>query len=276
MRQARLKWLRLLAAGLLGILLSWAAYAFLTWRTPLDLTRLGGYTVEQLIDGLQDEGSEGLDTHSTAWAEGFLAGDDEPTFRGGILGSAEPAVSPVMRELARRGVTALPDLVDHLEDRRPTAIEIKLPFGGFGTMWHSDEYHARSQDAPRRLKDVNSGGRGRERYTDGTYRVSVGDLCYVLVGQIVNRSLNVVRYQPSACVVINSPVETPGLAAAVRSDWGGLTPEQHKRSLAEDANDESEHARRAALVRLRFYYPEAAAPVVAEEVERKLPKGDGF
>ena len=77
--------------------------------------------------------------------------------------------------------------------------------------------------------------------------------------------MNVVRYQPTACIVINSPVETPALAAAVRNDWGGLTAEQHERSLIDDSKNPSEYAIAAALARLRFYYPEAAARIVPKD-----------
>jgi len=41
------------------------------------------------------------------------------------------------------------------------------------------------------------------------YTVKVGDVCYAIIGQIVNRSLMAVRYQPSAGLVINSPIEMP-------------------------------------------------------------------
>src|SRR5439155_18821425 len=65
-------------------------------------------TTEKLIDKLQEESAQGIGTHATAWASGFLAIDEEPRFRGGILGSKKPVRSPVLRELVRRGVGALP------------------------------------------------------------------------------------------------------------------------------------------------------------------------
>jgi len=71
--------------------------------------------------------------------------------------------------------------------------------------------------------------------------------------------------------VINSPVETPALAEAVRTDWGGLTAEQHEQSLIEDAKDRSEHASAAALARLRFYYPQAAARIVPKDEKQESP-----
>jgi len=232
------------------------------------LDRLPDYRTEELIDRLQDEATEGMGTHLTAWAEGFLATEEEPRFRGGILGSAKPAASPVMKELVRRGPMALPELLDHLTDPRPTRVVVKLPFRGFGGMWHSDEYEPRS--AGEEPPGVNTGDDGERLIANGGYRVRVGDLCYVAVGQIVNRGFIVVRYQPTACMVINSPVETPALAAAVRADWAGLTTEEHERSLLREAREETKSSRNAALKRLRFYYPQAAADLFPrpEEQER--------
>jgi hypothetical protein len=262
---------------LLASLAGWARYHYFSKPTPLDPTRLESYSAKELINGLQDEASEGLGTHSTAWADGFLASDEAPTFRGGILGSEKPAVSPVMRELVRRGVAVLPDLLEHLEDARPTKLVVKLPFGGFGGMWHSDEYEYRFDDERRQPAGVNSrGGLDDMRMTNGEYPVRVGDLCYVVIGQIVNRRMNVVRYQPTACIVINSPVETPSLAAAVRADWGGLNIEQHEKSLIEDAEYKgpfAEYALAAALARLRFYYPATAARIEAKAKKQVEPPG---
>jgi hypothetical protein len=77
----------------------------------------------------------------------------------------------------------------------------------------------------------------------------------VAIGEIVNRHLSAVRSQPTGCLVINSPVQTPTLAAAVKKDWTGLTVEQHKQSLSQDALSIYPSATSAALSRLLFYYP---------------------
>jgi hypothetical protein len=260
MPKTRRGWLFVfLVAASFGAIASWAGLLFFGSRKPLDHTKLTSYTVEKLIDALQDEASEGLGTYSTAWADGFLASDKEAKFRGGILGSAKPNVSPVMRELVRRGVAALPNLMVHLEDRRLSCLVIQLPFGGFGGMWHSDEYEPRYSDKEKQPPDVNQDRGAMERGIAGEYKVRVGDLCFVIIGQIVNRRMSVVRYQPSGCIVINSPVETPALAQAVKADWAGLTAQQHEASLIEDSKDSSEYGVAAALARLRFYYPESAA-----------------
>lgn len=251
-KPTRTRLILIFLAGFACSLLIFFANQFLA-RKPLDLAKLANYSAEELIDGLQDEATEGLGTHSTAWADGFIASTEGPRFRGGMLGTAKPVVSLVMKELVSRGVTAMPELLDHLTDRRLTHLVIKLPHDFIGAMWHSDEYDPRHPDKkPSRVNTRDDNLKGRYVRGEG-YRIRVGDLCYVAIGQIVNRRLNVVRYQPTACVVVNSPVETPTLAAAVRKDWSGLTADEHERSLMQDAQDST--TVEGAFMRLRFYYP---------------------
>ena len=227
----------------------------------------------ELIARLQDESKQTLGTHATAWASGFLAVDEEPRFRGGILGSARPARSATLRELVRRGTAALPDLLRHLDDPRPTKLVIEHG-GMIGALWYSDEYDPRHGDPKKQPGKVNTGmgdGTGKDTHVeDQRYTIRVGDLCYVALGQIVNRDLKAVRYQPTACVVINSPVQTPTLAAATRADWAGLTPEEHAGSLAQDAYDKSPYAASSAVRRLLFYYPAAGEKVAVRLLSRPL------
>jgi hypothetical protein len=223
-----------------------------------------------LIDRLQEVGDQGAGTHTTALAEGFIATDEELRFGGGVLGSPRPVVHPALRDLVRLGVAALPDLLDHLSDSRET----RLVVGGkkvFGANWFSTEYHARYRDPGRRPAGVDqSSDQDREKQFQDEYTLRVGDLCFVAVGQIVNRGLRAVRYQPTACLVVNSPVKTPALAAAARQDWTGLTPEQHRQSLVEDLVDDYPHAEPEALKRLLFYYPEEGMPVALRLLSRPL------
>ena len=223
---------------------------FLATATVSGAQALDSLPTDELITRLTEESNQGIGSHTTAWASGFLAIDDEPRFSGGMLGSAKPVASPVMRELVRRGLAGLPLLIDHLTDSRPT----KLTVGdGFTGKWFADEYDARNS-ASTKLPNVNTG----RRIDFENYTLRVGDLCYVAVGQIVNRELNAVRYQPSQCLVVNSPVEFPALAAAVKSDWANLSAEAHRISLEGDsATPHRIFSPGAGLKRLVFYFPEA-------------------
>jgi hypothetical protein len=203
----------------------------------------------QLIDHLTAVSEGAVGVHETAMASGFIASDNPPEFEGGILGSKIPVNHPAMKEIVEMGVDALPDLLNHLSDDRKT----RLVVGGkkvFGVNWFSNEY-----DPRRGQPKFDTGDAETHKYVD-EYTIRVGDLCYVAIGQIVNRRLYAIRYQPTLCLVINSPVESPPLAEAVRKDWGKLTRNEHRKMLLRESREKS-HRAEPALTRLRFYYPEA-------------------
>jgi hypothetical protein len=197
----------------------------------------------------------------------FMAADEEPKFLMGVLGVPSPAVPPQMRELVRRGLAALPVLIRHLGDRRPTKLTIEehhiLMNRRFG-----DEYDPRIRPAcdSACIKELIK----REQLwapIGGGYQVKIGDVCFVLVGQIVNRNLNAVRYQPSGNLYVNSPVVTPSLAEKVRADWAGLDAQGHEASLRADLKTRPFPGE--ALIRLRFYYPNAYAALDGDDARKR-------
>src|SRR5262245_28230596 len=100
------------------------AVGVVVFRSPAPPSReaLEKMSAEELIGWLRYESKQGIGLHATAWASGFLAIDEEPEFHGGMLGAPKPAPSPVLRELVRRGLGALPNLLEHLDDKRPTKL----------------------------------------------------------------------------------------------------------------------------------------------------------
>ncbi len=229
-------------------------------------------SVQELIDSLCDTDSVVVGAHPTVFTSAFLAIDDAPQFVGGVLGSEAPQANPSMKRLAQLGLEALPELISHLDDRRPT----KLKVGGediIMSRWFDEEYDPRhraaTDDAEQALlPDVDN---MFERQFENEYVVKVGDLCYVLVGQIVNRNLHAVRYQPTSCLVVNSPIESPSLIKRVKRDWGLLTRQEHIDSLRNDLmNAEGEWDGMPALSRLRYYYPEVVEDLHAGALRAKI------
>src|SRR5262249_39402770 len=163
---------------------------------------------EQLLDALVEISKPSLGIHPTALCVGFLATDTNPAFEAGIFGSEQPQAVPEERELVCRGMGAMPALLAHLDDNRNTRLTVK-PFAGVAS--DGTEYSPR--DSKKMPPDVRCWGSGEFNRIVNNYTVKIGDVCFVLVGQIVNRRLLAVRYQPSGCLIINSPVETPALAA---------------------------------------------------------------
>lgn len=225
--------------------------------------------VEQLVDELTQIDSQSPGINSATIYDGFIVGGRPGSFNGGVLGVAPPKVPPQMSELVRLGPLALPELVKHLDDSRPTKLKVGNDDSGgssrqvgvdfFMFSYFSDEYDPR-------LPGYIRGPRPMEKDFQGRYTVKVGDVCYVLIGQIVNRRFLAVRYQPSAGLVVNSPIEAPVLAEKVRSDWAGADAETLKASLLSDIRGTrrpkgmsqaayTDRFTNPALERLRFYFP---------------------
>ena len=102
-----------------------------------------------------------------------------------------------------------------------------------------------------------------------SYTVKVGDLCLVAIGQIVGRDYEAVRYQPTAMVVINSPVEDARYCQAIRTFWTSADPRQKLfDSLMFDYATQTKTglaAYRGKLsMRLPFYFPREASGIVAK------------
>jgi hypothetical protein len=249
----------------------------------------GGYTqksVGELIDDLTQIDSQSPGIDSAAIYGGFIADNSPGSFQSGVLGIAPPKVPPQMSELVRRGPVALPELIKHLDDRRTTGLEVgnkqsgrQIGMDAFMFMFFSDEYDPR---VPHRGSDEEwkNGPQPMERSFEGRYTVRVGDVCYVVIGQIVNRRLLAVRYQPSAGLVVNSPIEAPVLVEKVRNDWGNVDSETLRLSLLEDIHATNhpkritapEYTRRfvnPALERLRFYFPDTYKVLQGDDLKKR-------
>src|SRR5262249_36291828 len=141
----------------------------------------------------------------------FTPVDNEGSFHAGMLFQRPAVQSPVIRELVKQGAVAAPHLLKHLGDKRKTKIRISHSGFGGGLFITEDEDDKKGR---------NFGPRG--------VTLRVGDLCYVALGQIVNRPYYAARYQPTAIIFVNSPVRDTALRKEVQKEWGGLSPAEHK------------------------------------------------
>ena len=243
-------------------------------ETPPKAPDIRSESTEDLISQFQQVSEQTVGLDSLATAQGFVALDAPLTFGGGILGTPRPPVLPTMQELVRRGFSAMPALLDHLTDARPTELILKQTHNRFDAQWFGNEYDPKNpntNDFPAGLSRAGRGLASGDRKTFTEYRVKVGDLCFVTLGQIVNRQLEAIRYQPTACVVVNSPVEIPALAAATRADWNGLTAAKFKDFLVRDTTEIDPYiSQTGALQRLLFYYPDDGRALAVRWLDRSL------
>jgi hypothetical protein len=185
--------------------------------------------------------------------EGFIGEPQSLSMAVGILGAPPPTIPPAMRELVRRGVAVLPELIAHLDDARPTRLIVNRNPDDYLFRYFSNEYSAKRDGVWACTANC------LEKDFDDPYTVRVGDVCYALIGQIVGRSLDAVRYQPTGGLIVNSPLQAPELIAWVRRHWQGLTAESFRAFLLDEAAAATDSLGPAgankALLRLRFYYP---------------------
>ena len=219
--------------------------------------------IKKLIDQLARVGDSDTGYSGTMTGSGFLPLGWRQ-FGAGLLFQKPSVQSDVMLRLVRAGAAAVPHLAAHLDDQRPTGITLKYE-RFFGTVYFGDEYdfNARTTPAPKRLKERDSDDDVK------AYTVKAGDLCFVALGQIVNRNFNAVRYQPSAIIVLSSPTHSEAFRKIIADEWGKLTPEGHRASLLRDLTEPDGEARRnGASLRLAYYYPDALEPVALKELAR--------
>lgn len=164
------------------------------------------------------------------------------------------------------GLAVLPALLRHVDDKRPTKLVLGQGRGPQERVF-ADEYDARHRSS----QSTQCAADARcepEKPFDKPYTVKVGDICFVLIGQIVNRQLNAARYAPPRKFVVNSPVESPALADLVRVDWTGIDDDGLKDSLLADLRGAGPNGD-GALRRLRYYFPATYAALAGADLEKR-------
>src|SRR6185503_17236201 len=191
--------------------------------------------ITSLIDKLVEVADEDIGYGGSWSGRNFAAVEDAGTPGARILDGKSPKGSPIIRDLVKKGAAAVPLLIAHVDDARKSKIIIKHK-GDFGAMSFSAEYDYNARTAKSKPEGVNRDLFSEQGAPANEHTLTVGDLCFVALGQIVNRGFSAVRYQPTAIIVVNSPTRSKALLAAIRKEWSGFTPEKHRESLLTDAS----------------------------------------
>src|SRR5438132_424717 len=96
----------------------------------------------------------------------------------------------------------------------------------------------------------------------------VGDLCYVAIGQIVNRNYAAAWYQPTGIIFVTSVPKSKKVRETLLKEWANLTPDKHRDSLARDLDSDHEAVRKGASLRLAYFYPEALESLAVKQLQR--------
>jgi hypothetical protein len=206
--------------------------------------------------------------------------------RGGLLTVHEIKPSVTLKELVSIGPDALSFLLDALDDETPTKLVIKHD-GFFGRMEHRKDLESinpvnPAETAVYRARNAAKSDVNRKGEALTSYAVTVGDVCFVAIGQIVGREYQAVCYFPTANVFLSSPAHDAKLRADVRAIWSSTNPAKKLfDSLLADyateaiANGDSfpegwtlsSDARCGAALRLLYYFPKESTGLVAKQLE---------
>lgn len=191
--------------------------------------------------------------------------------------------SPALRVLVELGPDALPFLLDTLADRTETKLVLEHR-SGFGAMWLDNELWGNPVNELEMKVLGRRAGIPRNRLDPKPslqkYTVRVGDVCLVAIGQIVGRGYEAVRYQPTACIVINSPTEDYQLRDQARMIWTSDHPDRKlldsllldycTQAVAEGRGLNNWYfgaeLQTAAALRLLYYYPKETASLISRRL----------
>jgi len=267
---------------------------FVASRLSSASTDFSQKSVTELIDDLIQIDSESVainpsylpsESPVNSTMHGFIADETPASLRTNRYGVVLPDAPPQMRELVRRGPLALPELIKHLDDKRLTKLDVGgSPPGSPGVFVYKVFGHAYSPRVRESQPPMRDAQPPEPPWTEKTfttiYTLRVGDVCYALIGQIVNRALQVVQNVPSGILLVNSPIVAPVLIEKVKNDWRSGEAETLKTSLLADidvadpkAFNEVIYVKSVvnpALERLRAYFPDTYKSLTGNGLKRKV------
>jgi len=222
--------------------------------------------VESLIDKLVEVSQPGYGYAAYFSGSEFLPYPDTGKMVAEVLGGGAPVRSEVLRQIVEQGIDAVPALIKHIGDDR----KIKMkPLQGISVTEFIDLYDFNNRTRKDIPKGVNRDFFDDDKNHPNKHSLTVGDLCFVALGQIVNRRYSTATYVPSGILSVSSPSYSKRLREIVIQDWQGLTREQHIQRLVEDFNMPDDEDRLfEAYLRLSYYYPETLGPLVIKHLEK--------
>lgn len=233
--------------------------------------------IEQLIRKLAHVDSPDFGLSPTLSGMAFLPLDGKRTAGAFLLTDHKIDSSDALRELVALGPKSMPLLLDRLNDNTPTKLKIDHA-GGFGGMWFGREVWGNPANQIE-SNIIRRMGEPEEKQVE-SYTVKVGDVCFVAIGQITGRSYQAVRYQPTACIVINSPTSDQRICECVRKIW---TDDDSRQKLFDsllldfstrgifngsslDGWSMGDSLQQESAMRLLYYFPDEAEKLIADRL----------
>lgn len=238
--------------------------------------------VKELIRKLASIENPDFGLSSTMSGEAFLPIDGMTETGAMILMDHQLKSSTDLRKLVEWGPKALPFLIESLDDKTSTKLVMQHE-GGFGTMEYTNELWGNPANSTEsKILDSRRRGLGFNGAHVKKHTVTIGDVCLVAIGQIVGRPYQAVRYQPTACIMLNSPTHDANLCRQVREIWSS-TDAAHKlfdslkfdyatttsfNGASLDGWDIGATLQVAASLRLLYYFRAESVDLIAERLDR--------
>ncbi|WP_394792779.1 hypothetical protein [Armatimonas sp.] len=217
----------------------------------------------------------------TLSGSGFAPLEGQESSGAFLLTNHALSVPESLKTLVALGAKALPFLLEALDNPTPTQLTIKAhPSGGmfYEMSLHHNPVNSAEQGISQSQLTQARAALGKDI---PSYTVTVGDVCFVILGQIVGREYQAIRYQPTLCIVVNSPVHDPALCATVRSIWRSDNPMQKLfNSLCEDYASVGVYDKKSlddwdaadalicgAALRLLYYFPQEATALLVKRLD---------
>lgn len=225
-------------------------------------------TVQRLLKSVAKDDIEFVFDYTSRGGIAFKGGAaaDGPRDLGAVIIAPE---HESIQTLIRIGVPALPTLLKHLSDFGEIAAQPSIfehsSLWTFAYLrleaWYGENGRAEQLDRINRIREAFK--------TDpaSDFRVTIADVCYYVIGQIVNRPYFPLHFGSKTGVAIATPQRSPELIQELRALWCSLDATTHFIQLKEEvAPDRYLSTRANAYARLAVFYPEQSGAVVARAV----------
>jgi hypothetical protein len=259
--------------------------------------------IERLIDSLSGTIKRDLSLNSSLYSSKFVPVGQFGTF--GEWEGKQVEVSEPIRKLVEMGPVALPYLLASLQDNTPTEIVIQAVetqgaiAGGmaFDEILHGNPANPTEQFVLRLNRFPYSKSiRPKDRFEVApemeSYRIKIGDVCFIIIGQIVGRDYDCLSspHVKSLGVLVCSPVHREALRKRIRTIWSSKNPRQKVlESLVLDFSTRGvlqmdsldywgigSDFQIEATKRLLYYYPDIAVPLITERIKGLEATDDFF
>ena len=214
--------------------------------------------------------------------------------------------SDPMRRLVAIGPEALPYLLSSLDDDTPTTMVIQAVASRgaiAGGMAFDEMLHGNPVNPTERFvlhlnrRPYSASIRPRDNFSVApemeSYRVKVGDICLIVIGQIVGRHYVCLRspHAKSSGILVCSPVHRKTMRRRIRRIWASSHPRQKVlESLVLDFStrgvlqgdslgphwDIGNNFQAASATRLLYYYPDIAVPLLVKRITTLQASDDYF